>query len=244
MTNQNKNNVVKTNFVKKLVEKRIRGKVITSSNEEVPTYLSRALKASSQTIITFLILYLIFFPIPMSVILIFFFVRVLGQTIMTALDSYQNLTKLNTIIDEEKYEIEHHRSQERKELLTIYHAKGFSGKQLDEVVDVLMSDENRLLQVMIEEEMNIALGSYEHPVKDAFFVMLGILIPATIMFFCNQFLPKAIVIIVAGVIIAFISIYSSFLKKTNFLTPLIWSLSIATFLCSVCVFLKQVLMKF
>ncbi|MCB1135966.1 MAG: VIT1/CCC1 transporter family protein, partial [Chlamydiia bacterium] len=55
----------------------------------------------------------------------------------------------------------------------LYQAKGFEGKLLEEVVDVLMADGDRLLRVMLEEELGLSLESHEHPVKQGLFAALG-----------------------------------------------------------------------
>jgi vacuolar iron transporter family protein len=73
------------------------------------------------------------------------------------------LERLHRIVAQEKWEIEHHRQQEREELKALYAAKGFEGKLLEEVLDVLMADGDRLLRVMIEEELGLSLESHEHP---------------------------------------------------------------------------------
>ena len=56
------------------------------------------------------------------------------------------LERLHRVIEEERWEIEHHRQEEREELAALYQAKGLTGKLLDDVVATLMADDNRLLQ--------------------------------------------------------------------------------------------------
>ncbi len=75
------------------------------------------------------------------------------------------MERLHRVIEEERWEIEHHRPQEREELAEMYR-KGSEGKLLEEVLDVLMADDNRLLQVMLEEELGLTLEAYEHPVTN------------------------------------------------------------------------------
>ena len=57
----------------------------------------------------------------------------------------------------------------------------FSGKLLDEVIDVLMADDNRLLQVMLEEELGLSLETYEHPLKQAAGAFFGVIGAATLL---------------------------------------------------------------
>ena len=58
---------------------------------------------------------------------------------------------------EERFEIAHHRGQEKEELTELYALKGFKGELLDQVINVLMADDNRLLSVMLEEELGLEL---------------------------------------------------------------------------------------
>lgn len=95
---------------------------------------------------------------------------------------WSRLERLHRIIEQEKFEIEHHRPQEREELKALYQQKGFHGKLLEDVVDVLMADQDRLLKVMLEEELGLSLEAYEHPLKQAFGAGLGAL-SACLLFF-------------------------------------------------------------
>lgn len=100
---------------------------------------------------------------------------VLWKTARSALLGWSRIERLHRLIEEERWEIEHHRAQEKQELKEMYEAKGFEGKLLDEVVEVLMADDNRLLRVMIEEELGLSLEAYEHPLKQAWGSFLGAL---------------------------------------------------------------------
>lgn len=88
---------------------------------------------------------------------------------------WSRLERLHRILAQEKWEIEHHRQQERDELRVIYAAKGFEGKLLEDVLDVLMADGNRLLKVMAEEELGLSLESTEHPLVQSFGALMGTL---------------------------------------------------------------------
>ena len=70
---------------------------------------------------------------------------------------------MHTIASEERKEIECHRQQEREELVALYSDKGLSGPLLDNVVDVLMADQERLLRIMLQEEMGLHLEERVHP---------------------------------------------------------------------------------
>ena len=75
---------------------------------------------------------------------------------------------------------------------------------LDDVIDVLMADDNRLLQLMLEEEMSIELSSLQHPLKQAFGTFIGILSSAAIIAFFGL-IAKVPGIIAASLLITMIS---------------------------------------
>ena len=55
----------------------------------------------------------------------------------SAILGWSRLSRLHRLIEEERWEIEHHRPQEKEELIALYKAKGFSGDLLDEVIERL-----------------------------------------------------------------------------------------------------------
>jgi VIT1/CCC1 family predicted Fe2+/Mn2+ transporter len=66
-------------------------------------------------------------------------------------------------LNRERAEIRDSPGEEREELRAIYEAKGFAGPQLDSIIDTLCSDDDRLLRVMMEEEMGIFFEQWNHP---------------------------------------------------------------------------------
>jgi hypothetical protein len=86
---------------------------------------------------------------------------------------WSRLERLHRVLAQEKWEIEHHRPQEREELRVLYTAKGFEGKLLEDVLDVLMADGNRLLKVMVNEEMGLSLEAYDHPITQGLGALIG-----------------------------------------------------------------------
>lgn len=91
---------------------------------------------------------------------------------------WARLERLHRVLEQERWEIQHHRQQERDELRELYAAKGFQGKLLEDVLDVLMADGDRLLRVMVEEEMGLSLAVYEHPLRQGAGAALGVVIAA------------------------------------------------------------------
>lgn len=98
------------------------------------------------------------------------------KTTRSAWLGWSRLERLHRVLEEEKWEIEHHRQQEREELGALYAAKGFEGKLLEDVLDVLMADGDRLLKVMVEEELGLTLERNEHPLMEGLGALYGSLI--------------------------------------------------------------------
>lgn len=59
-------------------------------------------------------------------------------------------------VEREKDHIRRFSAIEREEIRRIYEAKGFTGKQLDEIVDTITSDEQRWVDVMLAEELKVS----------------------------------------------------------------------------------------
>lgn len=140
---------------------------------ELPGHLNAAADSARDTAMVMALFFFIFSHFNLPFASIFYLCAILGggwilwKTGRSAWLGWARLERLHRIIAQEKWEIEHHRQQERDELRALYEAKGFSGKLLEDVVDVLMADGDRLLRVMVEEEMGFTLENHEHPLKQA-----------------------------------------------------------------------------
>jgi hypothetical protein len=131
---------------------------------EIPGHLSAGADAARDTAVILLLLSPWFTPWQLLFFACGWLVWRMGRS---AALSWSRLERLHRILAQEKWEIEHNRPQERDELRALYGAKGFQGKLLEDVVDVLMADGDRLLRVMVEEEMGISLQTVEHPLKQS-----------------------------------------------------------------------------
>lgn len=67
-------------------------------------------------------------------------------------------------LDRERDEIRNNYDHEREEVRALYAAKGFSEPLLTQIVDTLCADEDRLLKVMMEEELGLSLYHVNHPI--------------------------------------------------------------------------------
>ncbi|MEM3143033.1 MAG: VIT1/CCC1 transporter family protein [Candidatus Nitrosotenuis sp.] len=105
---------------------------------------------------------------------------------------------LRSEIAREEWEIENMPDEERKEIEEIYKAKGFSGEQLDMVVDKITSNKKVWLQTMLTEELQLNLEVVGNPLKSAFRMfgafLLGGILPIIPFFFLHGHAPLLIAI--------------------------------------------------
>lgn len=146
---------------------------------------------------------------------------------------------MHKIIEDERYEIEHHRPQEREELIELYRAKGFSGKLLEEVVDVLMADQNRLLQVMLEEELGLRLSSYEHPIKVGAGAGLGALLSSIFLLLGLWIFGSIGLYSVAFCAMGLSAVLLAKQHKNKLLQMMIWNLSAGALVTLIVYFLAK-----
>ncbi len=89
-------------------------------------------------------------------------------------------------VEREKEHIRKFSAIEREEIRRIYEAKGFTGKQLDEIVDTITSDEQRWVDVMLAEELKVSpveeSGLLKTAVIVGFAAVVGSLIPVAPFF--------------------------------------------------------------
>jgi VIT1/CCC1 family predicted Fe2+/Mn2+ transporter len=83
---------------------------------------------------------------------------------------------LESEIKREEYEIEHYPDREKKEIEEIYSQKGFSGEELDMVVNKIISNKAVWLKTMLTEELGLNLGILGSPLKGALIMFTSFLI--------------------------------------------------------------------
>ncbi|HEV7738332.1 MAG TPA: VIT1/CCC1 transporter family protein [Chlamydiales bacterium] len=232
-----------------LVEARRKGKIASSEihGEELPGHYNATADSAKDTAFILVILWTLFTEIGFPLeklhwfLVVFLFGFLLWKTGRSAILGWQRLERLHRLIEEERWEIEHHRSQEKEELKALYAAKGFSGKLLDEVVEVLMADDNRLLQEMLEEELGLNLESYEHPLKQASGAFLGVIGTSIILSFAFFWLPVWGTYLMAAFVIAISAGTTAQLEKNRRIPAIIWNLAAAALAAGSAYFLGQVL---
>ncbi len=224
-----------------VIEARLRGKVASAEihGTELPGHVSAAADAAKETAFLLLALWCLFGNLPPFLLFVFILSLAVWKVGRSALLGWARLERLHRLIEEERYEIEHHRAQEKEELKALYAAKGFSGKLLDEVIDVLMADDNRLLQVMLEEELGLNLETHEHPLKQAAGAFLGVLGSAIVMSFGIFALPEWTLPLFAALVIALCAGTTAQLEKNRVLPSIIWNLGLTALAVGTAFFLKK-----
>ena len=76
-------------------------------------------------------------------------------------------------LERERREIRETPEHEREEVHSLYAAKGFEGALLEQVVDTLCADDDRLLKVMMEEELGLSMYHVNHPLVVGLWNFLG-----------------------------------------------------------------------
>jgi len=211
---------------------------------EMPGHYAAGADAAKETAVYLLILWVLslFVSFPGSLWIFlstFSFGLAIWKTGRSALLGWSRMERLHRLIEEERWEIEHHRAQERKELAEMYRAKGFEGKLLEEVLDVLMSDDNRLLKVMLEEELGLTLEAYEHPLKQSLGALCAVAFSTLLCLFGLWAYPDFGLPICAAVAIACATILSAKIENNRVFSVLLWHLAIASLVAGAVYFLSQ-----
>ena len=105
---------------------------------------------------------------------------------------------LHSEIDREKWEMENVPEKERQEIEEIYKAKGFSGNELEMIVNKITSDKKVWLDTMLTEELKLNLEIVGSPLKSALRMfgsfLAGGILPIIPYFFADGYIPLFIAI--------------------------------------------------
>lgn len=212
--------------VEHLREARTRGALASAEihGVEMPGHLGAGADAGKETAMALMILWAIF-PQSWLMLLLFSIGWIVWKTARSAMLGWARVERLHRVIEQERWEIEHHRQQEKEELTEMYMAKGLSGKLLEEVIEVLMADDNRLLRVMLEEELGLTLEVYEHPLKQAFGAGIGAFASAFLCLFGLWLLPDFGLPIFAALAIILCAIVAARLERNRSWNSVVWNLA-------------------
>ena len=232
-----------------VAERHVQGMLtsVETHGPELPDHLSCFSSSLKDTalIYTLLAITLSFAPViiqkelQLAMLALFSVAWTVWKGALSALMSWSHLERLKRLTLEERQEIEQNREQEREELGVIYAAKGFKGELLEQVLDVLMADDNRLLKVMLEEELGLTLAKQEHPVKQGFFSALG---SATACIFCLLafYIYDVVGVLITATLAVICSAFfiSRYLRNKT-ITALTWNLSIFFLSTGICYYLTE-----
>lgn len=84
--------------------------------------------------------------------------------VTTAWATLRQVRHYEAELERERREIRETPDHEREEVHSLYAAKGFEGALLEQVVDTLCADDDRLLKVMMEEELGLQIHHLHHPI--------------------------------------------------------------------------------
>lgn len=233
-----------------VVEAQGRGLIASAEShaEELPGHFSAAADAMRETALILLmaweILHRAAFSAHDTLVLLSVFAGgwLLWKTGRAAWLGYQRLERLHRMMEQEQWEIEHHRQQEREELAVLYEAKGFKGKLLEEVLDVLMADDERLLKVMLEEEMGLQLGKLQHPMQNSIGAALGASLAAVIGLPALYFLPGFMVIATCLGLMGLAAGLSAAYESNRAIPAIVWNVGFGSLAYGAVHFLSQQLL--
>lgn len=231
-----------------VIKKRAQGFLLESHGAEMPRYLAAGAEAAKETSIVLLLTWALLMSLKIPFLPMGWALGAMGggwlawKTARSAWLGWGRLERLHRIIEQEKYEIEHHRPQEREELIALYHSKGLEGKLLEEVVSVLMADQDRLLRVMLEEEMGLTMQVYEHPLKLSLGTLLGSLTALLVCTLFFVFFPSFGILIASMLLLATGAFLSAFYEKNRIIAATIWNLAIGALAFGVAYFVFGIML--
>ena len=197
---------------------------------EIPGHISAGADASRDTSLLFLLLipFLDYMHLDHTLfVLAFVFLGwIVWKTGRAAWLGWTRLERLHRVLEQEKWEIEHNRPQERDELRELYKAKGFEGKLLEDVLDVLMSDGDRLLRVMVEEELGLSLQNVEHPLKQGLGAGVGALV-TSVLILISSYLNPFLGILMALFLLALSAAVLAHYGRNRLIPAIIWNIGLA-----------------
>src|ERR1700722_14346124 len=208
--------------VEHLREARTRGAIAAAEvhGTEIPGHIAAATDAGKEMAIILLLFWVVFshfltMEMTWLLMLLFSIGWVIWKTARSAMLGWSRIERLHRVIEEERWEIEHHRQQEKQELTEMYLAKGLTGKLLEEVVEVMMADDNRLLRIMLEEELGLTLEAYEHPLKQSTGAAIGVLLSAGSILLATFLFPSYGIIGAAALMIICAAFLTTKLERSR-----------------------------
>ncbi len=192
------------------------------------TLLNASKEVSVLLLLVWTVLYEIHLPLNST---LFILATVAGGWVVwrgckSAYIAWNHLDYLHRVIIQEKQALETNREQSRKEITEMYRAKGLEGKLLNDVIDLFMSDDDRFLKIMIEEEFRITLESYDHPLKVGSGACLGAFTASFLILFASTLYPHFGVPVLAFILLGVSEGVLAYLNGRKIIASSIWTMAI------------------
>lgn len=200
---------------------------------ETPGSISAATDAARETALFLLFFFVLTQPFTLSfphlfgLLLTAAFGWLVWKAGRSAWLGWSRLERLHRILEEERWEIEHNRSQEREELRVLYADKGFEGQLLEDVVDVLMADSDRLLKVMVEEELGLSLEVQDHPLQQGLGAACGAALAAALCLLGLWLWPLGGLYMSACLVLGLSGYVAARFEGNRLISAIVWNVSIA-----------------
>lgn len=213
---------------------------------EIPGPVSASADAARDTAFLMLMLSLILYFFapqanPISILFIFSAGFMIFRTGRSAWLGWFRLERLHRVLEQEKWEIEHNRDQEREELKELYRAKGFDGELLENVIDVLMADGDRLLKVMVEEELGLSLENVEHPLKQGLGAASGVFLASTLCLAGLSLFGGIGLIATSIAVIGLSGMMIAWYAKNKLIPAIVWNIAFSVLAYFLIIFSLQVI---
>lgn len=212
---------------------------------EMSGQLSAGIDAARDTALVLLLAWIVLFyaRIAQTKVLLILAIFALAWSIWKAGRSawlgWSRLERLHRVLKQEKWEIEHNRAQEREELAQLYAAKGFEGQLLDDVVNVLMADGDRLLRVMVEEELGLSLEKTEHPLKQSLGAFAGAILSALVCLIFVALSPLYGIAVGSFILAGITSAYAAQQIGNQYIPAVVWTMGLFALSAGALFFLMQ-----
>lgn len=199
---------------------------------EIPGHISAGADSARETSIALLVLWLILvqanvsFFASLEILAIFSLGWCVWKAGRSAWLAWSRLERMHRVVEQERWEIQHHRKQEREELTELYRSKGFEGQLLEDAIEVLMADDERLLKVMVEEELCLNLGTHEHPLKQAIGAFTGTLTASIICLLCFYIYPAYGMWVGSAATLTVAAALSAYYEGNRIIPAICWNLGL------------------
>jgi len=204
--------------------------VVTSAEvhgAETPGSLFAGIDAMREACLLFALLLLLMPALTLPLLQALLCATVVWKGGRAAFLAFYRLERLHRVVKEEQREIQENRSQEKEELKELYRLKGFDGKLLDDVIDVLMADGDRALRVMLQEEMGFRLEENEHPIVQGIGASAGALLGGGVALLSFFTFGVEGLLLGVGCLFTLAAAYTARREKNRVISAVVWTLFLA-----------------